>query len=375
MTRTKSRPGFTLVEMLVGLSIIAFLAGFVLIAYPGARDQDRVRNTVGDVTSALKMAQGMAARDRAPRGVRFLVDPDTTKPATDRMRVTELQYIELPPPIVFSLKPLTVSAANPTANPALEPRVRFAYKIAPATSTNPLPGTITDRQCFVDNISNAQADQIKAGMQIVLPGTGASCRISSPGARSSVGPGLFNQEVILEGYPDTTLGGGTSAVFYYFALYPGVGSGSTGGGAGGGAISGAVPLIGEPTMLLPQNICVDLNPYDPTNGFQVGSLGPPRGIASDFDVVFGPDGKLMNGQGGLFLLVRAYNKVPTMQLPVGAQLGNAFLRSGEQFFVSVRASGTIGRAEVAFPDMNTASPTFGQYTAGDAFSLARQDQN
>jgi len=49
-----------------------------------------VRNGVSEVTTALKMAQGMAARDGRPRGVRFIVGP-TNVDKPDSRWITELQ--------------------------------------------------------------------------------------------------------------------------------------------------------------------------------------------------------------------------------------------------------------------------------------------
>ncbi len=365
MTRTNTsrggRRGFTLIELLVAISIILALAGFGLLMYPGARDNDRVRNAVSDVGSTCKLAQAMASRDKAPRGVRFIVD--TTKPGDPRL-VTELQYVELPPPLIPNPKPLTPTAQNPTANPDLEPRVRFTYKVAAVGSANPLPGTITNRQCFVENLTFDQASQVKSGCTIVMPVFGTWHRISSiaaPGFREvPAGSGRYSGEALLDVYPDAVMGAGTDAVVYHFAIY-----------------LLATPLVGEPTVLLTKGVCVDLNTQDLTNTdpnlhYRVGSVGPPPNTTTDFDVIFGPDGKLVGATSGqIFLLVRDATKVPSMRIRQGPDLVTAFRKGGDSYILSIRQSGTIGNNQVTWPDLTT-----GYYPAGsDPFSLARQDLN
>ena len=370
MTRRAAvRAGFGLIELLVSISIILALAGFAFLMYPGVRDQDRVRNAVTDVGSTCKLAQAMAARDKAPRGVRFITGTNALDPMkTDPRWVTELQYVELPPPLIPNLNPLTPSLANPTAHPNLESRVRFAYTPAATTSTNPLPGTITGRRCFLENLTAEQAAQVQAGCTIVMPNFGTWHRISAIPAAATAVPAsrstptipaipLFDLEVQLEVFPDAILGAGTSAVIYHFAIY-----------------LLATPLVGEPTVLLPKGICVDLNPSDAT--FKVGSIGP-SGAATDFDVIFGPDGKLVGSQNGqLFLLMRDYTKggATNIRVAEGPGLADAFRRAGEMHFLTVRASGALGHAPVTWPDMAS-----GLYSPGPPqqtpFTLARQELN
>ena len=369
MTRTNTsrggRRGFTLIELLVAISIILALAGFGLLMYPGARDNDRVRNAVSDVGSTCKLAQAMASRDKAPRGVRFIVD--TTKPGDPRL-VTELQYIELPPPLIPNPKPLTPTVQNPTANPDLEPRVRFQYMLASG-------GAINKRLCFIENLTTDQAGQVKSGCTIVMPVFGTWHRISQVPAAKTLTPTqpnpnnngrgtaavpLFDVEVVLDVYPDAVMGAGTDAVIYHFAIY-----------------LLATPLVGEPTVLLTKGVCVDLNTQDLTNSdpnlqYRVGSVGPPPNTTTDFDVIFGPDGKLVGATSGqIFLLVRDATKVPSMRIRQGPDLVTAFRKGGDSYILSIRQSGTIGNNQVTWPDLTT-----GYYPAGsDPFSLARQDLN
>ena len=352
MTRTNTRAGFTLIELLVAMAIITTLAGFILLVYPGARDQDRARNAVSDVEITLRMAQGMAARDKAPRGVRFI--PDRTD-KTDPRFVTELQYVELPPPLIPNLKPLTPSAQNPTANPANEPRVRFEYTLV--TGTGPTAGTIIERKCFIDNLTLEQADQIAPNCTIVMPVFGSWHKIIGPPSPNAFNPirtgpnaGLYSVQVALEVFPDAIMGGGTQAVTHHFAIY-----------------LSATPLVGEPTVLLPKNICVDMSMGLPKMPATVAPALPAA-----FDVIFGPDGKLIENPNGVVLLwVRDYTKVPSMNVTPGLGLIDAFRRGGDQYIISVRSSGAIGHNQPYWPNVNDGTYATGQ----DAFTLVRQELN
>lgn len=387
MARIPKRAGFTLVELLVGLSIATALAAFVLLAYPGARDQDRVRNTVSDVIGHLKMAQAMAVRDGQPRGIRFLID-GAGKPLGDPRLVTELQYIELPSSPSINPRPLSHGVLGTSSLAELDPRVRIEYEASDGTNPdrfNRTPiqpaGTITFRRCVIENLTLDQAYQVKAvpGYTLILPAFGFWAKITStpnqtldlPPVGNPAGPnsaGRYRLEVNLETYPDAAMGGSTLMTTHHFAVIPGVGNGMNGAVAGG--TSSATPLIGEPSVLLPQGICVDLNAADPIAGFKVGSLGPVQSVPADFDVVFDQDGKLLGPNGQLYLLVRSYRKVPTMRLSDGGGLYDAFQRGGEQFFVTIRRSGALGSSLVAWPDST------GSYAAPwDAFTIARQDLN
>src|SRR5262245_50923447 len=111
MTHTRTRSAFTLVELLVAMSIIAALSAIAILAYPAVTNQDKVRSGVEVTTSSLKLAQAMAARDGRPRGVRLLVinpiPPNVAKPRPEL--VTELQLIELPPVFVPNRTPLATA--------------------------------------------------------------------------------------------------------------------------------------------------------------------------------------------------------------------------------------------------------------------------
>lgn len=372
MTHTRTRSGFSLIELLTVIAIITLLSTLGILVFPGIRDQNKVQETAARVGGALKVAQGSAARDKAARGVRFVVQADPTNPAkTDAAFVTELQYIELPPPLVPNPKPLSPSAQNPSANPIFEPRIRFQYNtdatgtiVSPNPSASPAPPA---RRCFVENLTSTQADKVQGGCTLVMSVFGTWHRIISVGNKANAASGgtaaatgaeqLYDKELFLEVFPDATMGGATHNAIYHFAVY-----------------LPAVPLIGEKPVLLPTDVCVDLNL----------SVGPTQPINTDFDVVFGPDGKLVGAPNGqLFLWVRNYTKPAiytinpgppqTVQLLAGGANGgplvDAFRRGGDQYVLSVRNTGAHGHAPALWPNAAT-----GNYTAGQTpYTLARQE--
>ncbi|MDY3559493.1 prepilin-type N-terminal cleavage/methylation domain-containing protein [Gemmata sp. JC673] len=365
-TQNARRSGFTLVELLVGISIFLALAGLVLLLYPGARDQDRVRYAVSDITAQLRMAQSMAARDKAPRGVRFVLSNDATNDdKTDARWVTEMQYVEQPPPLIPTTTPLKFPrASNPNLGTApelienLAPRVRFDYGFV---SSGMNSGAINGRRCFIENLKSEEADLIQPGCTIVMPTFNswnkiALPSISVPTTVKKTGPNakdLYTVEAVLEVYPDAVMGGSTQAVVYNFAIY-----------------LLAVPLVGEPIIPLPKKICVDLNVSVPDR----------VNATTDLDVIFGPDGKLLGGSGGqLFLWVRDYTKPavytitpPTPSTPrsatykTGQDLVDALQKGGEQHVIAIRSSGTIAHNNIAWPGNGTS------YTSGgEPFKLVR----
>ena len=359
MTRAATRAGFGLIELLVVLAIITTLAALGLLVWPGIRDQDKVKDTATIVAIQLKDAQGRAAKKRSPVGVRFVVVPslDPSNPAkTDNQWVTELQFVELPDPLIPNPTPLSPSTQNPTADPTAEPRVRFEY-------TPDATGAITGRKCYVDNLTLAQVSQIEPGCTLVMSAFGSWHRIiaqAGGGLPAAVenpsGSGRYTRELPLEVFPDSAMGGATNQVIYHFAIY-----------------LLATPLVGEKPTPLPTEICVDLNL----------SIGPQQGSAASFDVIFGPDGKLVSANTGqLFLYVRNYTKDPiytgsgnTLAFKTGTSLVTAFRRSGEQHVVSVRNTGAVGHAQVFWPDMTTGQYPGNQSPALHLYTLARREQN
>src|SRR5688572_19598243 len=116
----RSRPGMTLVELLVVMALIASLAAMVMVVAPGALEKDRVAASVTQIEGALQISRARAMRDGLPRGIRLLWSAGGLS--------TEYIYTEVAPPFVPNAGgPIGVSpyaADSP-------PYVQFDYTIAP----------------------------------------------------------------------------------------------------------------------------------------------------------------------------------------------------------------------------------------------------
>jgi hypothetical protein len=282
-----------------------------------------------------------------------------------------MQYLEAPPVMVGDPQTLVAKPGDTTgANTGNGPRVEFIYQVAgpQMAMTDPPQGTITNRQCTIRRLTLDQASQVSQGATLVLPTLGAWSRILNP-ITQLTGPGvdsdpLVDLSVNLDVFPDALLGAGTSFRTYHFGVY-----------------GPPVPLIGEPTVQLPQKIAIDM---------AVSNL-PNRGTPGlSYDIMFAPSGQMITSYGAsgstgatlsagvsgntaVFLWVRDISKVQNMQ-PTSFSpwtfdpAQQQFLRGGEQQIVGIR-NGFIGTAPVLWPDAT------GNYTTNpltDPYTMARQ---
>lgn len=358
MTRTADRRGFTLVELLVAMAIIVALASMALLVVPAALDQDRTTDAAASVRQWLMIAKSRAARDNLPRGVRLIVD--ATKPVANQLLVTDLQYTEAPPVMIPKLMdPNNPNNSIPPGDPR-SPQVVFTYT---ADGT----GTVTTRQCRIINLDATTDAELRAASNITpvvlalplltpAPDGGKYTFLQVvgyyPNGDSSRNPPLPAGGVDLSYYPDVPLGAAGDAsgtptyVTYHFGIY-----------------ATPRPLLGEPTLPLPRDICVDLNQ----------NVSSPSGtVGTDYDIVFAPSGQVMpfgvaaTGRvGRIQLWVRNSRKAPFIKgvvrpnqapvyhtstsLPNGPNL--PFGNAGEQLLVSVKTkSGALGVFKVRWPD-------------------------
>ncbi|MFO0426060.1 MAG: prepilin-type N-terminal cleavage/methylation domain-containing protein, partial [Planctomyces sp.] len=72
--RPDFRSGFTLLELLVVISIIVIIASMTLLTFNYARDADRVSNAAASLKSTLSVARDFAVQAGKPRGVRLFLD-------------------------------------------------------------------------------------------------------------------------------------------------------------------------------------------------------------------------------------------------------------------------------------------------------------
>src|SRR5262249_35575205 len=92
------RPGFTLIELIVVISIIAFLAGIAILIIPNLNDQQRAPRGAFSLQHWLLTAKNRAMRDNVARGIRlsFTGTQDVKTGAITYDPVLSVQYIEQP---------------------------------------------------------------------------------------------------------------------------------------------------------------------------------------------------------------------------------------------------------------------------------------
>src|SRR5262245_28299709 len=78
-----SRPGFTLVELLVVITLMLVIAGLAVLVIPRVQDDQKATNAATNLQQWLEIAKNRAARDRAPRGLRLLPGNPTATQVTD----------------------------------------------------------------------------------------------------------------------------------------------------------------------------------------------------------------------------------------------------------------------------------------------------
>lgn len=86
--RKSRRRGYTLIEMLVVITILVIVLAMTVLAVNFSRDGDRVTGAAGQIQSYLGGARDRAIYAKSPRGVRFFLDPNNPR------AVSSMVYID-----------------------------------------------------------------------------------------------------------------------------------------------------------------------------------------------------------------------------------------------------------------------------------------
>lgn len=319
MRRHPTRRGFTLIELLVTMGLIVLLLSIaVAVSNSATLDSYKINGSADRVAQALITAKSRAARDRAPRGVRFL--PDNTG------FLAEMIYIEQPEPW---LPDQSHWYGNNTVNQPIRSQLVLKYPQRVGSGApnyqKPLPnecevfllltGTNWGQDTATLDVKRFQ-DQfyVRTGPNTFVP-TGETMIAASPELSAAFGftsvvpalleyapPGMTVLRLNVTQIVNPDLAAGQTPAAHLppthnppratvqttqFAIH-----------------SPAKPLAGEPTVILGKNCIVD----------PLASLAPYATGAPPLEILFSPQGHVMSrSEGMIALLVRDVYKFPNPQ--------------------------------------------------------------
>jgi prepilin-type N-terminal cleavage/methylation domain-containing protein len=284
-----ARRAFTLVELIVAITIMAVLAGLAVLIVPALQDNQRVTSGTDKVQGALFIAKQWAIRDRLPRGVRLVptLDPD------GQTRVHSLQYIEQPDYFFGPSGSALLGVSNP-ANGNLNslvgvftPGVDFFGGNGPANSAL-WPVQIGD---FLDLMGNNKPD--------------ALYKILSVNASSS-NANVSDNLTLMSQLPVNLLAPSPANPVAFFQN-----------GLPFRILRGPRVMIGQQAVNLPNEVAVDSplvtgHPPAQFSGQTQWSLVTQDSQTKQIDILFSPSGKVLRdaGSAGKVVLWIYDNSVP-----------------------------------------------------------------
>ena len=321
-----ARLAFTIVELLVAMALAVTLLGLaVAVSQSSAFDSYKTVGAADRLSQWMLVAKNRALRDRAPRGVRLIMD---STGSTCR----EIAYIEMPEAYI------------------VPPGARLALVYSASGS----PLLFTDKQVFLTGVSYADfSASVSIGDLFTIPELGGAYKIdaiadasglavaSKPaGATIELSVGLNPTDHKLR-LPD--LGAGYSP-----APSPSMNAVYVTGNFG--IYRQARPLLGEPTQQLPLGMVIDLVS-------SVKNPGPPKYdhniplVTGNRDILFAPSGEVMFASEGLIVcLMRDINRNPA---PIDLMNQADLDKAGQMILIAIYAkTGAIATQNVAPASVN-----------------------
>ncbi|HEV3145495.1 MAG TPA: type II secretion system protein [Gemmataceae bacterium] len=288
----RARRGFTLVELIVVIMIMVVLAMLVAIVAPRLREDHKVTRGAEQLQGWLFIAKQEAYRDKLPRGVRLVIDPNSPQGS---LWVRECLYIEQPE----EYRGGVIQVPSP-----------YAAIIQPNPAAAPNNNPPQNATAFITRGTPGGTPLDLANTGTILAGDFLTFDVA-PYTTHRIYQATFVP-------PQGNTPGGTHLIFAAANYYPQYPNGPTyhavpAQGAAGAQIQAepsfhitrqAQPRAGESSLKLPKDIIVDLVEQGTslsqapglTGNVQISSAGD-----NALDIIFNPRGGVMglNAAGGI----------------------------------------------------------------------------
>jgi prepilin-type N-terminal cleavage/methylation domain-containing protein len=240
----RRRVAFTLIELIVAITIIAVLAGLAVLIIPRLQDSQRIATAAERVQGMLYMSKQMALRDQLPRGIRLWQGSDPNNPYYNpnnpNPNFTAVQFIEQPGPYTAGA---VVSLNGP--DPANNNWFSVTFAGVNFGNNMVLPGDFLDLTASNDAYCTSTPGAMHYIAQ-VNPATSTVWLLTAPQINVPLSPG-----------PNYRI------------------------------LRSPRPLIGEKALALPTDVVV----YLPNNSYV------PVDSDGYYDILFDPSGKLIRAAG------------------------------------------------------------------------------
>jgi prepilin-type N-terminal cleavage/methylation domain-containing protein len=280
----RPRAAFTLVEMLVVLTIILVLAALSVTLIPTVGEKQRVGNGAGQLQSWLSIARQWALRDQVPTGVRLLLPTQPLVNQPGFVLATQVQYIQQPDP--FTGGYVTITLGTPQGAPLIPPAAQsFTLTAAPVPGQN-APDFWGGFGPATNNPFIKTQWAVQIGDHVEISGCSWVFIVAADPQPNPNNPNASNTLYLVGCVPgqQITITPPNPPLPPVVPLTPDY-----------KIIRQPRPKAGESILSLPDNVAIDLT----TNGQYpwYGNPLPQNPYTGSLDILFGPNGSVYNSTG------------------------------------------------------------------------------